>query len=462
MVEPLPNWYERYNASQIVTLRIRLEDAPGALAATLEALAAELVPIGDVDLVGVEPGHKIRDIQMFLVDEAHRDRALERVRSLERASIVAVTDEVLEIHRGGSIETRSRVRLASLMDLRMVYTPGVARVCELIAAEPEQAWAYTALGQKIAIVSNGTAVLGLGDIGALASLPVMEGKAAILAHFVGVSAEPFLIDSKDPDEIVDIVALSTSGYGAVQLEDIAAPACFRIEQELQKRLDKPVFHDDQHGTATVCVAGLINALERTGLAAGDCRAVVLGAGAAGTAIARFLVDFGIGDVVVCDSSGAIRRGRERMNRWKEELAEITNRDGVGGSLEEVIRGRNLFVGVSRPNQVSKEMVASMAKDPIVFALANPVSEISVSDALEAGAAVALDGRGMNNALAYPGLFRGALDVRAKRITREMMLAAATALAEAAGKGQLLPDMLDLEVHRRVTSAVSQAWVERAH
>jgi malate dehydrogenase (oxaloacetate-decarboxylating) len=458
MVEPLPNWYERYNASQIVTVRLRLEDRPGALAAVLESLAAEQVFIGNVGLVGVEAQHKIRDIQMFLVDEEHQARALSRIRGLERASLVSVTDEVLEIHRKGSIETRSRVRLESLMDLRMVYTPGVARVCELIAGEPDQAWTYTAVGQKIAIVTNGTAVLGLGDIGPLASLPVMEGKAAILAHFVGVSAEPMLVDSKDVAEIVEIVAKSTLGYGAVQLEDIAAPACFEIERQLQARLDKPVFHDDQHGTATVCVAGLINAFAQTGLAAEDCRAVVLGAGAAGTAIARFLVSFGIGDVVVCDSAGAIYPGRPKgMNRWKEDLAEVTNRESAEGPIQEVIRGRNLFVGVSRPNQVTKEMVASMAKDPIVFALANPVSEISVGDALAAGAAVALDGRGMNNALAYPGLFRGALDARARRITREMMLAAANALADAAGEGQLLPDMLDLDVHRRVTEAVRDAW-----
>ncbi len=272
-----------------------------------------------------------------------------------------------------------------------------------------------------------------------------------------MSAEPFLIESKDPNEVVDIVAKASIGYGAIQLEDIAAPACFQIERQLQARVDKPVFHDDQHGTATVCVAGLINALARTGRRASDLRAVTLGAGAAGTAIAKFLIDFGIDDVVACDSVGAIWDGRrDHMNAEKEELARITNRDRVKGPLAEAIRGRDLFIGVSKPNAVSSAMVRSMAKDPIVFALANPVSEISVRDALAAGAAIALDGRGMNNALAYPGIFRGALDARAKRITKAMMLAAAHAIAESAAGDMLMPDMLDMSVHRKVTAAVHQA------
>jgi malate dehydrogenase (oxaloacetate-decarboxylating) len=272
-----------------------------------------------------------------------------------------------------------------------------------------------------------------------------------------VSAEPFLIDSKYNEEIVDIVAKASIGYGAIQLEDIAAPSCFEIERKLQARIDKPVFHDDQHGTATVVCAGLINALEKTNRKASDIRAVMLGAGAVGTAIAKFLLDFGIGDIACCDSFGAIYEGRkENMNSEKEQLAKITNRERVKGSLAEAMRGRNLFIGVSRPNAVSPEMVRSMAKDPIVFALANPVSEISVKDALANGAAIAVDGRGMNNALAYPGIFRGALDARAKRITKEMMLAASTAIAAATPDNMLLFDMLDMAVHCSVTTAVREA------
>lgn len=460
-MEPTPNWYERYRASRIATIRLETADVPGALARVLTVIGEQCGQIGDIRIVGVVEQHKVRDVQGFFMDDDHLERTIEAVQLLDDVKVLSVTDEVLEIHRHGTIETKARAEIKTLMDLRMVYTPGVASVCQLIERQPEAAWDYTALGQKICIVTNGTAVLGLGDIGPLASLPVMEGKAAILAQFVGVSAEPLLIDSKDPDEIVEIVAKASGGYGAIQLEDIAAPTCFEVEEKLQARLDKPVFHDDQHGTATVVVAGLINAMKRTGRNRGDVRAVVLGAGAAGTAIARLLTTFGVRDVVVCDSVGAIHEGRsERMNPFKVQLARDTNRERAEGSIADVMKGRDLFVGVSRANAVSKQMVSSMAKDPIVFALANPVSEISVTDALDAGAAVAMDGRGMNNALAYPGIFRGALDARAKRITAAMRLAAAEALADAAPEGVLLPEMLDMSVHRRVTEAVRQAADER--
>lgn len=456
-IDVAPNWYERYNAKRIITVRIRAPDEPGTFAGFLQTIGEVGAQIGDVKTIGLSGEFKIREVQMFLVDEDHQEAVLDAIRAHAVIELQEVRDEVLEIHRHGTIETQARVPLNSLMDLRMVYTPGVASVCQTIAAEPDKAWDYTALGRKIAIVTNGTAVLGLGDIGTLASLPVMEGKAAILAKFVGVSAEPLLIDSKDPQEIVDIVAKCSAGYGAIQLEDIAAPECFEIEEKLKKRLNKPVFHDDQHGTATVCVAGLINALKRTNRKPGEVRAAILGAGAAGSAIAKFLLRFGVNDVVVCDSRGAIFRGRQvNMNPFKESLAAETNRENVEGSIADVMKGRNLFVGVARANAVSKDMVASMEKDPIVFALANPVSEISVQDALEAGAKVALDGRGMNNALAYPGLFRGALDARATAITPQMMLATSHALAAAAVRDELLPDMLDPRVHTKVIEAVIRA------
>ncbi|MEQ9495677.1 MAG: malic enzyme-like NAD(P)-binding protein [Deltaproteobacteria bacterium] len=455
-MEREPNWYERYDATHIIKVRLRLVDVPGTFGRALEAIGALGAKIGDISFVGVDGPHKLRDVQLFFVDEAHEKECIEAL-AIDGVEVVSVEDEVMEMHRGGTIETRSRVRLDTLMDLRMAYTPGVARVCERIAKDPEAAKEFTTVQNKIAIVTNGTAVLGLGDIGALAGLPVMEGKAAILSRFVNVWAEPILVDAKDPATIVETVANIASGYGAIQLEDIAAPACFEVERELQRRVDKPVFHDDQHGTATVCVAGLLGALKKTKREIESVKAVVLGAGAAGAAIARFLVQLGVEDVVLCDSTGALYDGRtERMNEEKERLAKETNAKGVRGSLEEVIAGRDLFIGVSKPKLVTKEMVRSMAKDPIVFALANPVSEISVHDALDAGAAVALDGRGMNNALAYPGLFRGALDARAKRITPRMMKAAAEALA-ARADDSLLPDMLDDGVHRAVANAVQDAW-----
>lgn len=449
------NWYERYQASYIATLRIQLPDRPGALAEVLNLISAQATHVGNIDLVGVSADKKVRDIQLFLKDASDLAHTLSLLKALPGVEVSAVSDDVMEIHRHGTIETRARVPLDTLMDLRMVYTPGVASVCEHIAKEPAGAWDYTALGRKIAIVTNGTAVLGLGDIGPLASLPVMEGKAAILSRFVNVSAEPILVDSRDPATVIATVERIATGYGAIQLEDIAAPECFEIEAELSRRLNKPVFHDDQHGTATVVLAGLIRALKRCERRPEECRAAILGAGAAGSAIARFLTKFGVKDIVVCDSKGALHPGRSDLNPAKQAIAAETNAAQVAGPLSEVMRGRNLFIGVSKPGVVSEDMVRSMDA-PIVFALANPVSEIPVDAALAAGALVAADGRGMNNALAYPGIFRGALDARAQRITPDMMLAAAKALAAAATGDDLLPDMLDLSVHERVSAAVRDA------
>jgi malate dehydrogenase (oxaloacetate-decarboxylating) len=364
----------------------------------------------------------------------------------------------LAVRRGGVIETQLRVPLESVGDLRRVYTPGVAAACLAIEAAPERAYDLTHLGNKVAVVTNGTAILGLGDIGPLAGLPVMEGKAAIFRRFAGISCEPILVNAKDPRVLVDVVERIHLGYGAIQLEDISAPACFEVERELEKRLGKPVLHDDQWGTATVVLAGLINSLRKVERLPANTRAIILGSGASGIAIARTLVGYGIGDVVLVDRAGAVYHGRdEHMTDAKREIAEITNKDRVKGKLADVMRGRDLFVGVSVANQVTQDMVRSMAKHPIVFALANPVSEITVEEAFQAGAAVALDGRSMNNALAYPGLFRGALDARATRFTTAMRLAAANAVATSAKDGELVPDMFDMAMHARVGSAVAEAW-----
>jgi malate dehydrogenase (oxaloacetate-decarboxylating) len=286
----------------------------------------------------------------------------------------------------------------------------------------------------------------------------MEGKAAIFRRFANISAEPVLIDAKDAATLVDVVERIHLGYGAIQLEDIASPECFEVEEKLMARIGKPVLHDDQWGTATVVLAGLINSLARVGRTPDATRAVILGSGASGIAIARTLTGFGVRDVVLVDRAGALYRGRtENMSDVKREIAKMTNPDNVRGSLAQVMKGRDLFIGVSSANQVSKEMVRSMAPDPIVFALANPVSEITVEEATEAGAAIALDGRAMNNALVYPGLFRGALDARATRFTAAMRLAAAHAVARAAVPGELLPDMFDLATHAKVGHAVAEAW-----
>ncbi len=454
---PPEGWLERYSAAVVATIRLTIADRPGELGALLDLIGETKAPLGDISVVAVGSTTKVRDIQVYCLDHDHLDLVIAKVKSHEHVRIEHVVDDVLEIHRGGTIETVERVELNSVTDLRMVYTPGVASVCQLIEREPEAAWEYTHKGNRVAIVTDGTAVLGLGDIGPLAALPVMEGKAAIFARFVGISADPILIGSKDPKKIIETVKLIHQNYAAIQLEDIGAPACFEVEETLSKELDIPVFHDDQHGTATVVLAGLINALRATNREPGDCRAVVLGAGAAGLRIARFLVDFGLQDVILCDSRGALYEGRpEGMNPWKDEVALVTNKGKEKGSLADVMKGRDLFVGVSRPGLVTPEMVSSMAKDSIVFALANPVSEIPVREAKLAGAKVALDGRGMNNALAYPGIFRGALDVRASDITMDMKIAAARALADAAQSGELMPEMLDEGVHEAVAEAVRAA------
>jgi malate dehydrogenase (oxaloacetate-decarboxylating) len=451
-------WQERYRATQIYTLQCKILDKPGMFGKVADAIGAAGVNIGSTDITGVDGEYQIRNIGVFCQNKAVLDKVVSEVRNIAGVEVLGVRDEVLEIHRRGTIEMKSRIPINSLTDLRMIYTPGVAMACQEIEKNPSLAWDMTGICDRVAIVTNGTAILGLGDIGNLAGLPVMEGKAAIFAEFTGISAVPVLIDSKDPDTVVDIVAKTAKSYGAIQLEDIAAPECFEIEDRLKELLDIPVFHDDQHGTATVVLAAMINCLKKTNRKIEDCKAVMLGAGAAGYAITMALLKFGIGDIVVYDSFGPIYRGRtEKMNRYKQKLAEMTNKNNEKGTLLDGFKGKDIFIGVARPKMVSKEMIAAMNKNALVFPLSNPEGEIDVQDAIEAGAAVAADGRTINNALAYPALFRGALDVKAEDITFEMQLAAAKTLASLAKDGDLLPDVLDRNVHKITAAAVAAAW-----
>ena len=452
------SWQDRYSAPEVYVIRCKLTDAPGMLGKVISAIGEANTNVESIETTDIEAGVKYRDIKVFCKNKDHLKATIEQIQKLDEVEVVDIIDEVERIHIRGPIETVSRIKIESITDLRMVYTPGVAAVCKTIEAEPERAVELTGICDRVAIVTNGTAVLGLGDIGVVPSLPVMEGKAAIFAEFSNISAVPVLIDSKDTDEIVNIVIKTAGSYGAIQLEDIAAPECFEIEDRLKEALDIPVLHDDQHGTATVALAALIGALKRTGRKAEESKALILGAGAAGVAIAKIMLAFGVKDIVVYDSFGAIYKGRtEKMNPVKEQLAEITNPNMVQGPLEEGFKGRDIFIGVSRPNMVTKEMVKSMAKDPIVFPLSNPVGEIDINDALEAGAAVVADGRSLNNAQAYPGLFRGALDAKAKDITPEMQVACANKLAERAVEPLLLPDMLDKDIHKEIADAVAKAW-----
>lgn len=366
-------------------------------------------------------------------------------------------DDILRLHGRGKTRMVSRVKLESVEQLRQIYTPGVAEVSRIIHADPEKLYDYTSVADTVAVVTNGTAVLGLGDVGVRAAMPVMEGKCVILMEMVDIAAVPLLVDSHDPVQIVETVAAVAPTFGAILLEDIAAPFCFEIEVALKKRLDIPVFHDDQHGTAVVVLAALISAVKMAGREAADLRVVMNGAGAAGSAVARFLLDYGVKDVVLCDRAGAIYRGRaENMNPAKERLAALTNKENEKGTLAEVMRGKDVFIGVSVAGAVTREMVRSMAPGPIVFAMANPVPEIWPDEAMEAGAVAAQDGRHINNALGFPGIFRGALDARARDIDEGMKRAAAFALASLAPQGELVPDFMDRGVHRAVADAVAEA------
>jgi malate dehydrogenase (oxaloacetate-decarboxylating) len=383
-------------------------------------------------------------------ERAHNERAPQRETEPQ-------LEAILQLHRGGKTRMVSRVKLDTVQRLRQVYTPGVAQVSKLIEADPDKVYDYTSVGDTVAVISNGTAVLGLGDVGVRAAMPVMEGKSVILMEMVDIAAVPLLVDSHDSMRIIEAVEAISPTFGAILLEDIAAPLCFEVERELRRRLDIPVFHDDQHGTAVVVLAALINALKVSGRRADQTRVVMNGAGAAGTAVALMLLDYGIQDVVLCDRAGAIYRSRkENMNPAKEELAAATNKANQKGTLADVMRGKDVFIGVSSAGAVTKDMVRSMAPDPIVFAMANPVPEIWPDEAVEAGALVADDGRHINNALGFPGIFRGALDARARQINEPMKVAAASALARRAPEGELVPDFMDRSVHRIVADAVAEA------
>ena len=369
----------------------------------------------------------------------------------------------------GKIEVISRAVVNNKEDLAVCYTPGVAAPCLEISKDTGLSYKYTRRANLVAVVTDGSAVLGLGDIGPEAGMPVMEGKCALFKVFADVDAFPLCIRSNDVDDIVNTVTLLAGSFGGVNLEDISAPRCFEIEAKLKERCDIPVFHDDQHGTAIVTAAAMLNALKVTKRKLEDIKVVTLGAGAAGIAIVKLLISMGLKDVVMCDRKGAIYKGREGLNDEKKKIAEISNKENKKGSLSDVLKGADVFIGVSAPNMLTQDMIRSMAKDPILFTMANPTPEIMPDEAKAAGAAVIGTGRSdfpnqINNVLAFPGIFRGALDVRASDINDEMKLAAAYAIAELVDEKNLsaeyiIPDAFDKRVVESVAEAVAKAAVE---
>lgn len=377
--------------------------------------------------------------------------------------------KALELHSRlkGKIGIAAKFLIRDKKDLALAYTPGVAEPCRIIAKDKNAAYKYTMKGNSVAVVSDGSAVLGLGNIGAEAALPVMEGKCLLFRQLAGINAFPICLDTQEPEEIIAAVKAIAPVFGGINLEDIAAPKCFHIEERLRKELQIPVIHDDQRGTSVVVLAALMNALKVTGKRKEETEAVISGAGAAGIAVARMLIRFGLKDIVLVDSKGAVYKGRkEGMNAYKEEIARATNRQGKKGGLAEAVKGADLFIGVSAPNILSAEMVRSMSK-PIIFAMANPVPEIMPDEARKGGTSVIATGRSdfpnqINNSLSFPGLFRGALDSRAKQINEEMLLAAAYTLAglvKKPAKDKIIPDALDKKIVPAVAKAVYKAAFE---
>jgi malate dehydrogenase (oxaloacetate-decarboxylating) len=460
---------ERMKIGFSAIVRIEATTKLGTFAKVADAIAAAGGHIGAVDVHRVGRRSAFRDISIDVADEAQLDAVMTGLSAIDGIRVVNVSDQTFLAHLGGKIEVVPKIPVTSRDALSRVYTPGVARVCLAIAADPAKAFTLTVKKNMVAIVSDGTAVLGLGDIGPFAAMPVMEGKAMLFKEFGGVDAFPICLDTKDVDEIVETVVRIAPGFGGINLEDISSPRCFEVERRLIERLDIPVMHDDQHGTAIVLLAGLLNALKLVGKKLEDATVVILGVGAAGGACAQLLLHAGVGDVIGVGRHGAFVRGDTHddnpIHQW---IADHGNKRCRKGSLAEVLVGADVFVGLSAPNVLPVEAVKRMAKDPIVFAMANPVPEIA-PEVAEPYVAVMATGRSdypnqVNNLLAFPGVFRGALDVRARRINERMFLAAAHAIAGVIGDDELsneyvIPSVFDKRVVEAVRAAVSAAAVQ---
>ncbi len=449
-----------------ITMRLKYPNRAGILGKVTSAIGEAEGLIGAIDMVSADEGIMVRDLTVDARDADHTQEIVDAVRMLDEVHVLRVSDQVFLRHLGGKIEMRSRTPVKTRNDMSIVYTPGVGRVCMAIHDEPESVWNLTGKGNTVAVVTDGTAVLGLGDTGPAAALPVMEGKALLFKEMAGVDAWPICLDTKDPDELVDTVKRLSVGFGGINLEDISAPRCFHVERRLKEELDIPVFHDDQHGTAVVTLAGLYNALKIVDKKFEEIKVVIMGSGASGSAVAKFLMAVGVRDILGVDRTGILDRVRDYgNNESKAELSRLTNPENVQGGLSEAMDGADVFVGLSGPGLLPLVEVKRMGRDPILFAMANPDPEIWPEEA--AGhVRIMATGRSdypnqVNNSLCFPGLFRGVLDVRARDINDEMKLAAAKAITDGVPENMLseefiIPSVFDLSVVSAVAREVAVA------
>jgi malate dehydrogenase (oxaloacetate-decarboxylating) len=452
--------------SYSITIRAEIENRIGMFAQLATAISNAGGDLGSIDIVRAEKGKIIRDITANGRDEEHEKKIVKAIKNISGVKILRVMDRTFTAHEGGKIEIRSKISVRNRDDLSKVYTPGVARVCDDIHECTDHAYRYTIKGNSVAVITDGTAVLGLGDIGPEASMPVMEGKAMIFKEFAGIDAFPIPLKTKDPEEIIATVRIISTPFGGINLEDISAPRCFEIERRLREICDIPVIHDDQHGTAVVVLAALINVGRLLRKDIKKLRIVISGAGAAGMANALMLSAYGVRDIIVCDRAGTIYEGRKNdMNPYKKALARKTNPRKIRGSITDALKRANVFLGLSVPNVVSCDDIRKMAKEPIVFALANPEPEIAPEDALPLVRILAT-GRSdypnqINNMLCFPGIFRGLLDVRARGVNEEIKFAAAKAIAYTVTDDELhedyiIPSIFDRKVVHSVAHAVAEA------
>ena len=455
-------------ATYTFSFQAQYANKPGMLARIAQAVGECGGNIGDIDVIRSTGNTILREISVSARDSDHAREIVEHVRGAKGVTVKNVADRVFLTHRGGKIEIRNKVPVTTRRDLSVVYTPGVARVCLAIDKDPDLAYNLTIKKNTVAVVSDGTAILGLGDLGPRAAMPVMEGKAMLFKEFAGIDAWPICLDTTDTDEIIAIVKAIAPGFGGINLEDIAAPRCFEIEGRLRRELDIPVFHDDQHGTAVVVLAGLLNAAKLVRKRLDELRVVLVGVGAAGVAVSKLLMEAGVTDIIGCDRAGALNPSKKGLTAIQKWYAKNTNPRGFDGTAEEALAGADVFLGVSGPGAVSVEAIRSMADDAIVFAMANPDPEVRPED-IEGDVRIVATGRSdypnqINNVLAFPGIFRGALAAQATGINDEMNLAAARAIAACISEDELfeeyiIPSVFNKSVVEAVAHAVQESAIE---